>query len=215
MVLATFLLKAVWISMSGVLMPGPVTAVTVAKGSDSPHAGALIAIGHGLIEFPLMILLGFTLSVADVFQSTPVKVGIGLFGGGILLWMGVGMLKTYKSAEVGTYSTNYSAVTAGALLSLSNPYFLIFWATVGTTLIINSLGFGLMGFVLFAIVHWMADLIWYYFLSALTYRGGKFFGRKLQQGIFLFCGFALLYFGGSFLVDAVYTWMPSGWIYVF
>jgi len=50
-----FLLEAALISLSGVLAPGPMTAVTVGEGTRSPHAGAWIAVGHGIIEIPLMI----------------------------------------------------------------------------------------------------------------------------------------------------------------
>ena len=57
MLLSAFLLEAVLISLSGVIAPGPVTAVTVSKGTKSPHAGAMIALGHGIVEIPLMILM--------------------------------------------------------------------------------------------------------------------------------------------------------------
>ena len=57
MPLLTFLLEAVLVSLSGVMAPGPITAVTIGKGSDSPHAGALVAVGHGIVEFPLMIAI--------------------------------------------------------------------------------------------------------------------------------------------------------------
>ena len=60
--LLSFLLSVVFVSLSGVMMPGPVFAVTVAKGYRSKVAGVLIALGHGAIEFPLMFLIyfGFT-----------------------------------------------------------------------------------------------------------------------------------------------------------
>ena len=55
MSLLLFLFEAVLISLSGVMAPGPMTAFAVGKGSESPHAGALIAIGHGIVEVSLMI----------------------------------------------------------------------------------------------------------------------------------------------------------------
>jgi len=57
MALLNFLFTAVVISLSGVMAPGPITAVTIGKGSKSPYAGALIAIGHGIVEFPLMVAI--------------------------------------------------------------------------------------------------------------------------------------------------------------
>lgn len=55
MALLTFLFTAVIISLSGVMAPGPMTTVTISKGSKSPYAGALIAVGHGIVEFPLCL----------------------------------------------------------------------------------------------------------------------------------------------------------------
>ena len=54
-----FLAEAVFISLSGVLAPGPLSASTVAHGNRSPHAGAVVAMGHGIVEFPLMAILVF------------------------------------------------------------------------------------------------------------------------------------------------------------
>ncbi len=57
-----FLASVVVISLSGVLMPGPLFAVTLKKAAKSKVAGALIAVGHGIVEFPLMFLIFFILS---------------------------------------------------------------------------------------------------------------------------------------------------------
>jgi threonine/homoserine/homoserine lactone efflux protein len=48
-----FLSSVVLISMSGVLMPGPLFAVTIEKASKHKTAGVLIALGHGVVEFRL------------------------------------------------------------------------------------------------------------------------------------------------------------------
>ena len=65
-----FLVQTVIISLSGVMAPGPITAVTVGTGTKSPHAGVLVALGHGIVEFPLMLFiffgLGFVLSLGYV-----------------------------------------------------------------------------------------------------------------------------------------------------
>lgn len=203
--LIPFVLSVVTISMSGVLMPGPVTAVTVAGGSRDPHAGAWVAIGHGVIEFPLMALIFFGAGV--LFQLTPVKIALGLGGGAVLLFMGLGMLRDYDRVDVTQDTTGRagSPFLAGILLSLGNPYFLIWWGTAGALLIDKSLKFGLIGFLVLAVSHWLCDLIWYYFLSVLSYRGGRFFGARLQQGVFIFCGLVLLFFTGYFAGRAVLT----------
>jgi len=206
--IVTFLVSVVMISLSGVLMPGPVTAVTMARGAESPHAGAWVSIGHGVIEFPLMALIYF--GAGALFEIDPVKVGIGLAGGVILGWMGVGMLREYNkagSAEGSAIDHRLvrSPFMAGIFLSLSNPYFLVWWATAGAALVSQSLKFGIIGFVLLAVCHWLCDFIWYYFLSAMSFSGGRFFGKKLQKGVFVVCGLALLYFSGYFILEALYS----------
>jgi threonine/homoserine/homoserine lactone efflux protein len=201
MALLTFLLEAVVISLSGVMAPGPVTTVVVGKGSESPHAGALVAIGHGIVEVPLMV--GVLYGVGHVLGRPHVKAAIALVGGAFLLLMGVGMFRGLRQAEVQTRGYAYSPVAAGVLLTLGNPYFLVWWATVGAALILRSVGFGLWGFAAFALVHWLCDFVWDYFLSALSFKGGQFFGQRYQQGAFLVCGAALVFFGGKFIVDGV------------
>lgn len=198
-----FLLTVVTISLSGVMMPGPVTAVTVAAGAKSPHAGAWVAIGHGVIEFPLMALIYF--GAGAWFERVPVKIGVGLAGGLVLLRMGYGVLRDYRQGDlppVAPEAQARSPFLSGILLSAGNPYFLIWWATAGAVLIGKSWAFGLFGFIVMALVHWSCDFGWLYFLSALSFRGGRFFGRKLEQGLLIACGLCLLFFAGYFLAGS-------------
>jgi len=201
MSLLTFLLEAAVISLSGVMAPGPVTAVTVGKGNESPHAGAWVAIGHGIVEFPLMIAIfygfGYLLNLAHV------EAIIAFVGGLFLLVMGVGMFQGMAQGEVSSSTYARSPVVAGILLSLGNPYFLIWWATVGAALILRSVSFGILGFVTFALAHWLCDFLWSYFLSALSFKGGRFFGQKFQKIVFATSGIFLLFFSGKFILGAV------------
>ncbi len=86
-----FLSGAVVISLSGVLAPGPVTAVTIGKGNDSPHSGAWIAIGHGFVEFPLMILLA--LGIGHFLTNASLKTALEILGGLVLIFMAIGLLR--------------------------------------------------------------------------------------------------------------------------
>ena len=201
MPLFTFLLGAVLISLSGVLSPGPITAVAVGKGSESPHAGALVALGHGIVEIPLMVCILFGLGY--LLNLAYVNVGIALVGGLFLLVMGVCMFRSINRLDVSSTPYNYSPMTAGILLTIGNPYFLVWWATVGATLISRSLSFGLVAFVVFALLHWACDLLWCYFLSTVSFKGGRFFGKRFQKTVFAICGGMLLFFGGKFILDAV------------
>jgi threonine/homoserine/homoserine lactone efflux protein len=191
------------------MAPGPVTAVTVSKGTKSPHAGAIIALGHGIVEIPLMILILY--GFGEILKILYIKAIIGLLGGLFLLKMGLGLLQGIKQAKVDSSNDPRSPLMVGIILSLANPYFLIWWATIGsilifrsiTFLIFRSITFGLLGFVIFMILHWSCDFFWCYFLSALSFKGGQFFGKRLQQVLFAICGVFLLFFSAKFIFDAV------------
>lgn len=196
-----FLLKAVGISLSGVLAPGPMTAATLAAGVRSPHAGALIALGHAAIEVPLMLLI--VAGAGAVFQVPSVRLGIGLTGGVFLLLMGGQLLAAVRSSQAieNTDEGRHPFVT-GIVLTAANPYFLIWWATVGLALATEAIQFSLLAFVAFAVLHWLCDLVWMELLSVASYKGTEVLGGRLQQVVLIVCGIMLLAFGAMFLKDA-------------
>ncbi|MFP3897193.1 MAG: LysE family transporter [Anaerolineales bacterium] len=198
MTFASFLFEAALISLSGVMAPGPITTVAVGKGSESPHAGAFVALGHGVVEVPLMIAVFY--GTGQLLQRAPVQATIALVGGLFLLLMGVGMFRALGQEGAAADGAGSSPFVAGILLSAGNPYFLVWWVTVGAALILRSLRFGVQGMLAFGAVHWSCDLAWNYFLSALSYKGGQFFGRKFQKGLFVLCGVFLVFFGVRFVV---------------
>jgi threonine/homoserine/homoserine lactone efflux protein len=183
------------------MAPGPITAVTIGKGSKNPHAGALISLGHGIVEFPLILLifLGFD----SLIKIQYVRESIGIAGGLFLLWMGIDIMRSLKIDNIKEKTEKHKPVTAGIFLSFGNPYFIIWWATLGATLIMRSAEFGLLWFAVFALVHWLCDFLWLYFLSIMSYKGGVFFGKKFQKGIFLICGIFLFFLGGKFIWDSL------------
>lgn len=201
MSILSFLIQTVFISFSGVLAPGPITAVTIGKGSKNPHAGALISLGHGIVEFPLIILifLGFD----SLIKIQYVRESISIAGGLFLLWMAIDILRNVKIDNIKEKTEKHKPITAGIFLSIGNPYFIIWWATLGAALIMRSAEFGLLWFAVFALVHWLCDFLWLYFLSIMSYKGGVFFGKKFQKGIFLICGVFLFFLGGKFIFDAL------------
>lgn len=196
-----FLMQAVVISFSGVMAPGPVTAVTLALGSRNRHAGALVAIGHGIVEFPLMVLI--ILGIGRLFAVAGVRIGIGAVGGAMLLLMGAGMLRQIrKASEVATASPRRGPVLTGVVLSAGNPYFLLWWATVGLTLAARAAELGMIAFALFAMLHWLCDLVWLEVLSWSSFKGTKLFGDRGRKAVLAVCGAALLLFGVLFLYQA-------------
>lgn len=199
-----FLIEAVLISLSGVIAPGPVTAVCVGHGSKSPHAGVAIAVGHGIVEFPL--IFGLYLGVGAVLGLPIVATVVGVLGGVVLLWMGAGLLRGAR-AQVADDSApmpmdQSSPLVAGLVLSAANPYLLVWWATVGTVLIMRAGEFGVLAVVVLAVAHWTCDLVWCYLLSATAFRGGQLLGYRFQKILFGVCGVFLLFVGVRFLADA-------------
>ena len=201
MTLLLFLFEVLVISLSGVMAPGPVTAVTIGMGARRRSAGALVALGHGIVEFPLMIAIfyGFGRFLSQFY----VRAGIALVGGIFLLAMSIGMFRSVGKVALDVNCGIRSPIIAGIVLSVGNPYFLIWWATVGAVLILRSVGFGLAGFSAFALLHWLGDFLWDYFLSALSFKGGRFFGRRFQKVVFAVCGAFLLFYSAKSILDAV------------
>ena len=195
------LLSVVAISLSGVMMPGPMFAVTLAKSYKSPWAGAQISLGHAVIEVPLILLIYFGL--AQFFQNTLVQLGLNIAGGGMIIWLGINMLRARAEVTQKGKDLPYNAFTAGILTSGFNPFFLLWWATIGSMLIMKFLDFGTTGLIAFIIVHWLCDLVWLSFVSNLVYRTRSLWGRKFQEGLFIGCGLLLVGFGGWFLVSGI------------
>ena len=197
-----FLFQVVVISMSGVMAPGPITTATIVEGSKSRSAGIFIALGHGVVEIPLILAIRYGLG--PLFKLSAVKMVIGIGGGMVLLLMGISMVRDAKRVqEITGEESPRSPFVSGALLSAVNPYFLVWWATVGAALILKSVAFGVMGFVLFIAVHWLCDLGWYAFLSSLSFQGGKFLGERFQQGVFVVCGLFLVLFSFKFIFSSI------------
>ncbi len=200
MTYGAFLIQAILISLSGVMSPGPLTVVVVGKGAKSPHAGVLIAVGHGIVEFPLMVLI--LVGLGPLLRHSVAGAIIGFVGGLVLLWMGIGLLRSLRAGQGTELYKGTSPLMAGILMSAGNPYFLVWWATVGATLVFRASGYGLWQLAVFAVVHWSLDLIWYFFLASASYRGTRILGERFLEGIRLVCGILLLFFGARFILDA-------------
>jgi len=198
-----FLLSVVIISLSGVMMPGPMFAMTVAKSYKSQFAGTQIALGHAVVEIPLILLIYF--GFARFFQEELVQIILSVFGGAMIIWLGINMFRARAGVVKKSKDLAYNAVVAGVITSLFNPFFILWWATVGIMLIMkmNLLEPGFTGLVLFILVHWLCDLIWLTFISILIYRTKSLWGRKFQEGLFIICSLLLIGFGGWFLISGL------------
>jgi len=195
------LASVVVISLSGVMMPGPMFAVTLAKSYKSPWAGAHISLGHAVIEVPLILLIYFGL--AQFFENSVVRLALSVVGGGMIIWMGASMFRARTEVAKGGKDLPYSAFVAGIFTSGLNPFFLLWWVTVGSSLIMRFLDFGAVGLIIFIVVHWLCDLIWLSFVSVTVYKTHSLWGRRFQEWVFIACSLLLIGFGVWFMVSGI------------
>jgi threonine/homoserine/homoserine lactone efflux protein len=201
-VLLAFLVKVVLISISGVVSPGPVTTVTITMGSRNKHAGALIGLGHGLLEIPLMVLI--VLGADRLLAARLFQIVVGFAGSVVLIWMAIQMFRdaAQPTREATVASTARGPVATGFMLSAGNPFFLIWWGTIGLGLAIQAKTLGILAFVLFTLTHITCDIVWLEILSQTSFRGARLLGARAFAYVLRVCALALVYFAGVFLWSA-------------
>jgi threonine/homoserine/homoserine lactone efflux protein len=180
------------------MMPGPMFTVTLAKSLKSPWAGVWVSLGHAVVEVPLILLVYFGL--VRFLQHETVQLALSVVGGGMIIWMGIGLFRARRELAREGKDTGYNAFTAGILMSGLNPFFLVWWVTVGSLLLITFLdAVGAWGLPIFVLTHWLCDLVWLAIVSFTIYRTHSFWGPRLQEWVFIVLSLALLYFGGQFI----------------
>jgi threonine/homoserine/homoserine lactone efflux protein len=201
-----FALTIIILSASGALAPGPLFIVTITHGiKTGTKSGLLFSIAHSIIEFSLVIFLA--LGLLSVANEPTVRIAVGIAGGLALIVFGVmqiyGILNNSDETETVQGNTRNLFMIGLALTGL-NPYFIIWWLTIGANLILLSLEFaGLGGVIFMYICHVWIDYIWLTLLSGFAKRGAKILQFKWYRILIAVFGVALLYFGFLFLIDAL------------
>jgi threonine/homoserine/homoserine lactone efflux protein len=214
-----FSLQVILVSTSGVLSPGPLFFINILYGSKyGSFVGLKIASGHVIVEFPLIIALSYglysfsyTLHVSDIIFKF-----IGLTGGIFLILFS--MLQTISILK--DKSTNSQAITnpkfniknpilGGFIFTILNPFFLVWWLTIGSKLISDSvINFGIVeGISLVFFSHIWMDYFWLWFTSFMINNGKSIIKEKVYR-IFIFTigvilgiyGFYLLFMNISIIV---------------
>ncbi|PLX81259.1 MAG: lysine transporter LysE [Desulfuromonas sp.] len=188
------------LGFSGAMMPGPLLTLTIAETvRRGAIAGPLLIFGHALLEGVLVVALFFGL--ARWVENPGVFLTIALLGGGMLVWMGVGMLRQLPSLRLqlsGGEKTRLHPVPAGALVSMANPYFTLWWATVGLGYLLVAREAGAAGVLVFYLAHIAADLVWYSFVSGTVNVGRRFISDRVYRGMVAVCAVFLVGFGCYF-----------------
>lgn len=198
-----FLASVMLISLSGVLMPGPLFAVTIEKAARRRTAGVFIALGHGIVEFPLMLLIYYGLTQFVVPEI--VQVTVGIVGGLLMIYMGVQTLRNRKKTREAHVSSKQDSFIAGIWTTAANAGFILWWITIGTALILNAKIFGLLGFSAFAVTHWFCDFLWYSMVALAIFKSHRFWTEGVHRIITFFCFSVLVGFGAWFLGSALLT----------
>lgn len=204
--LAIFIVTSFVVGLSGALVPGPMFTVTVSDSVKKGFiTGPLIVLGHFIAEFILMIfiLAGFSWLVG----STEAAIVIGTLGGVMLIYMGYTTTKTNADlqdiSDPDESSSKFGSVLKGVLTSVSNPYFFIWWATIGLTFLFKGLEIaGLVGIIGFIVGHWSSDLGWFSAVSFFSSKGSEVMNENQYKIIMKICGVFLILLGAYFLITA-------------
>ncbi|MFN2353675.1 MAG: LysE family transporter [Desulfopila sp.] len=203
--LLTIFLSSFVIALSGALMPGPLLTVTITESSRRGlAAGPMMILGHGILELGVVVALlsGF----APVLLRNDVFIIVSLAGGTILLWMAVSMLRNLSHLSLDVNPDRRkpkNLVIAGILLSAANPYFILWWASIGMGYIVYSAKFGALGVVLFFLGHILADLGWYSSVSYGVVKGKRFLSDRGYRRLIACCAVFLVGFSGYFFYSGV------------
>ena len=204
------------VAFSGALMPGPMLTLVIASVAQKGFwTSVFIVIGHSILE--LLIVISFYLGVLKYLDNPLVIKIISIVGGAFLIYMAVSIIVSIARKKIkldldaksiaknlGTKNT-FIITGKGILISLANPYWYVWWLTIGATFMIKSVQHSFGGVAFFYTGHILADFIWYLFVGFLVSTGRRFFNQKIYIGILIVCSLFLLYLGVRFIVDFIFS----------
>ena len=201
-----FAATVIILSASGALAPGPLFFVTITHGAKSgTKSGIMFSIAHSIVEFTLVILLA--LGLLSVANEPAIRLGVGVAGGAALIVFGAMQIRgsLQETTETKTErGTTRNLFLIGLALTGLNPYFIIWWLTIGANLILLALEFAGLGGVIFMYVcHVWVDYVWLTLVAAFAKRSTKILRIKWYRIMVSVFGAVLIYFGLSFLVDSI------------
>jgi threonine/homoserine/homoserine lactone efflux protein len=204
--LATIFITSFIIAFSGAMMPGPLLTVTISESAKrGGWAGPKLIAGHAILEIAL--IAGILLGLAPLLQNETFFIIVALTGGGIMIWMAWGIFSSLPTLELkheATAKKQNNIYLSGILMSLANPYWIIWWATIGLGYILSSMKYGFIGIIIFFFGHILGDLVWYSGISFAVGKGRSLFTNKVYRILVGSCAsflvafaFWLIYNGGS------------------
>ena len=203
--ITTIFVTSFVVALSGAMVPGPLLSVTI---SESPRrgymTGPLLIAGHGILEAALILAL--ILGMAPILQRSEVFIATAMGGSAILLWMAYGMFRSLPNltlrADPAKARSN-SLLFAGIFMSLANPYWTIWWVTIGLGYILQSSTQGNWGVFAFFSGHILADLVWYTTISTVVWKGKEFMSDRSYRILIGSCAGFLIVFSCLFAYSGI------------
>ncbi len=215
------------VSLTGALSPGPLTTLAVREGVQKGFwAGPALAAAHGAVELALVV--GLALGLNQILERDVATAAISLVGGLFLLWLGLQVirlaprqeLQIVRQAREGSLAGPASSpeasaeeapslggaaalAVAGLAVSVSNPFWVAWWATVGTAYIVKALDQGAAGVASFYSAHFLTDLAWLSLIAFVLASGRRIMSRGAYRAVLMVCGLFLLGLGGWFLASGL------------
>jgi threonine/homoserine/homoserine lactone efflux protein len=197
------------VALSGAVMPGPLFTYTIAKTMQAGRRGFLVGLwvtlGHAGLE--ALLIVGLLAGLSELLHNRVVIWVVGGLGSALLLYMGVGLLRDAirrrmpeldpgGAAAAGTGLQRLPSAVGGVLVSMSNPYWWIWWATVGSAFMVQyRIGWGTWPLLAaFFLGHEAGDLAWYLTVSCLLHWGRQRIAAPFYKGILAACGVFIIAF---------------------
>jgi len=197
-----FAIMVVAISASGVMSPGPLFSANIIYGlKEGKIAGLKIAVGHTIVEFPLIILLGTGIITSNIFPEFRVLIAvIGALG--LFAFAGLQIKSIFQKNFQKNIKPSRGPILAGIFLSALNPFFIIWWLTVGLKLITESIElWGFLGIIILFLFHIWMDYVWLYIVAFFASKSRNFLSNRNYKILVISLATVLIYFGLRFLTE--------------
>lgn len=201
-----FVATIIILTASGAFAPGPLFVATISHGTKhGAKTGFAFSIAHTVVEFSLIMF--FALGLLTIASEPIVKIVIGATGGIVLIAFGTfqirnSIISTPEEIKIPKSSYRHLFFIGLAFTGL-NPYFIIWWLTVGAQLIIMALEFAaLVGVIFMFICHIWMDYAWLTGVAYLSKKGTNVMGLKWYKPLMIIFGVVLIYFGITFILGA-------------
>lgn len=185
------------------MAPGPLFVANIAYGlKEGAKSGIKMAIGHTMVELPLVILLGIGVFSLDVFPEF--RTLIAIFGAvALFVFAGLQIKSVFQQKEITSDNKKQKPLIAGIVLSAFNPFFIIWWLTIGFKLISDAmLIWAFAGILIMFGLHIWMDFVWLGTIAFLASKSKKILSNRNYKIVMIGLSGMLIYFGITFLQDA-------------